>query len=220
MNRTLRTRRYTSIEKVFCSCRSCNLHVKFVNKSTTTQAQEERGTTTKTYYVSITGLKLKSIWYLLKFTKYSGPSMKQASSAPGNVSAEGNYRNGTLHTLSVWEDRKSMVKFMASGAHAQAMKITSEVSPPGGTKVYGYETTQIPTWNEAIDIWQKYGRIHGSKKNNDDVTYDDDVVCGSSNTSSSKSLLSYCTFNEPKPFVIRHKALVVLVVMIFVIVYF
>jgi hypothetical protein len=120
-------------------------------------------TSTTTYYVSITGIKLKSIWYFAKFQRYSGPSMTQAQSAEGNLSAQGNYRNGILHTRSVWKDRKSMMRFMASGAHAKAMKINDEVSVPNETKVYGYETDKIPTWDEAISLWEEHGTRHGVK---------------------------------------------------------
>ena len=86
--------------------------------------------------------------------------MTQARSAVGNISAEGNYLDGVLHTLSVWEDRKSMSKFMASGAHSKAMKIMGEISLDGAI-VYGYESDEIPSWDEAVAIWKAKGIYHG-----------------------------------------------------------
>jgi hypothetical protein len=135
--------------------------------STTSTPTPETTTTTATtkYYVSITGIKLKSIWQFPKFQSYSGPSMKESQKANGNISSQGNYRYGVLHTLSVWKDRKSMARFMASGAHAQAMKINDEVSVPSSTKVYGYETDTIPTWDEAFLLWDEHGTRHGVKPN-------------------------------------------------------
>ena len=116
-----------------------------------------------TYYISITGMRLKSIWHFPRFVSYSKPSMTQAKAAAGNISADGNYVDGVLHTLSVWEDRKSMTRFMASGAHAKAMKVISDIALDGAV-VYGYESDEIPTWEEAVAIWKENGIYHGSSR--------------------------------------------------------
>jgi hypothetical protein len=118
----------------------------------------------KTYYVSITGLQLKSMLHFPRFGYFSGNAMRQAKQAEGNVSADGNYVNGVLHTLSVWKDRKSMTRFMASGAHARAMKISDEISLPGNTYVYGYETDTIPNWEDALAIWRENKIVHGGSE--------------------------------------------------------
>jgi hypothetical protein len=116
-----------------------------------------------TYYISITGIELKSAFHLPRFGDYATQSMQQAQAAAGNISASSNYVNGVHHTLSVWDDRKSMTRFKVSGAHAQAMKVEPEFSLPGNTKVYGYESEHIPSWDEAIAIWVQHGRRHGGK---------------------------------------------------------
>ena len=115
-----------------------------------------------TYYISITGLNVKSVWHLPKFLSYTMASKKQAEAAEGNIKAElhGPF-NGIYHTMTVWKDRKSMTRFFASGAHAKAMKITQEVSSPEDTKTYGYETEEIPTWEEAYELWKTKGTYHG-----------------------------------------------------------
>jgi len=56
-----------------------------------------------------------------------------------------------------------MMKFYHSGPHAAAMKATNEISSPGGTKVYGYYSDTIPTWDEALVLWDEHGAIHGKK---------------------------------------------------------
>merc|ERR1712013_427384 len=76
--------------------------------------------------------------------------------AEGNVSVDGTFFDGNLHTLSVWEDKQAMTKFFRSGAHARAMKITGSVAE--STKIYGYETDRIPSWEEALKIWNEKGR--------------------------------------------------------------
>ena len=87
--------------------------------------------------------------------------MQQAQTAAGNISASGTYRDGVLHTLSVWEDKQSMRKFLVAGAHMQAMKVSDAVSTKTGTKVYGYTTDTIPTMDEAIALWKTNGTRHG-----------------------------------------------------------
>lgn len=116
-----------------------------------------------TYYVSITGFQLKSLWYLPKFLAYTMSAKAQAHAAPGNISAElhGPF-HGVYHTMTVWEDRRSMTRFMAKGAHAKAMKVSKEMYTPDNTKVYGYECDTIPTWEEAYELWKERGTMHGT----------------------------------------------------------
>ena len=117
-----------------------------------------------TYYISVTGLTIKNVFSVPKFWKHAITSYIQAENAEGNIrvmtTSRGMYQQ---HTLTVWKDRKSMTKFMASGAHAQAMKVSADISVPGGTKVYGYESDTIPTWDEALALWDEHGKRHGKK---------------------------------------------------------
>lgn len=88
---------------------------------------------------------------------------RQAEAASGNITASihGPY-SGIYHTMTVWKDRSSMLRCYVSGAHAKAMKLTNEISSnPEGTKVYGYSTGHIPTWDEASSLWDKHGVRHG-----------------------------------------------------------
>ena len=113
------------------------------------------------YYVSVTGLQLKSIWYAPKFWRRTIPAFAQAEQAEGNVYCQTKSRDGVHHTLTVWDSRESMRKFMFSGAHAQAMKILKEVANLETTKVYGYESDEIPTWEQALQEWDAHGKLYG-----------------------------------------------------------
>jgi hypothetical protein len=115
------------------------------------------------YYVSVTGLKVKSIWLYPTFFKHAIPSFQQAKGAAGNLFAETKARNGVQHTLTVWQDKASMLAFLRSGAHAQAMKVTRQISDLSETKVYGYDSDTMPTWEEALTLWEEHGSYHGSK---------------------------------------------------------
>ena len=114
------------------------------------------------YYISITGFTLKSNLYMPKFMMYSIPAARQAAAAEGNVFSEQSYIDGVLHTLSAWESKADMRRYMLRGAHAKAMKLTQEIGNLDyGTKTYGYESNRIPTWDEAIAIWHEKATLHG-----------------------------------------------------------
>lgn len=167
-NKNRKDSRYTADPYFYCHFltqkESHNMSSESSVNNSSAPATAETSASKTTFYVSVTGLKLKSFFYLPKFMSYAGPAMKQASAAEGNISASGNYVNGVHHTMSVWKDRKSMTRFMVSGAHAKAMKATNAFAAPGETKVYGYETDKVPTWDEAIAIWKEHGKCHGAKK--------------------------------------------------------
>ena len=109
------------------------------------------------YYISITGIELKSFWHLPKFSMYARRSMMQADRSPGIIEARGNYCGGVHHTLTVWKDRDSMLAYVRSGDHKEAMSISKEMG--SFVKVCGYETTDIPPWDVARQIWEEKGKV-------------------------------------------------------------
>ncbi|CAJ1948371.1 unnamed protein product [Cylindrotheca closterium] len=120
------------------------------------------------YYVSVTGLTLKTNLSYPRFMYHAVPSFTQARKAEGNVFAETRSIKGCHHTLTVWEDKKSMRKYMYSGAHIQAMKVTKEIADLSNTKTYGYESDHVPTWQEAIEQWGKHATLYGKSTANTD----------------------------------------------------
>lgn len=87
------------------------------------------------------------------------PAMMSAKSAPGNVYAEGNFIDGTHHTLSAWEDRESMRRYMRGTNHVAAMRVIDSIATG---KVYGYESDVIPSWSEAREMYDLHGRVVGA----------------------------------------------------------
>jgi hypothetical protein len=117
--------------------------------------------TNTTYYISITGLVLRSALHAPKFYYHAIPSKIQAKSAPGNLYTETYAMNGYLMTMTIWNDKKSMLSYMRNGAHVHAMKAFNDVASSG--KVYGYEASSrepIP-WPDAYQILMEKGRGHG-----------------------------------------------------------
>jgi hypothetical protein len=50
-----------------------------------------------------------------------------------------------------------MLDYKSSPSHSRAMKGISKI---GSGKVYGYETDDIPSWEDALSEWDKNGIEH------------------------------------------------------------
>ena len=75
-----------------------------------------------------------------------------AQKAEGNIFCETKPSNGYQHTLTAWKNRELMVKYLNGAEHSKAMRNFRAIAT-GST--YGYESDQIPNWDEALDLWNK-----------------------------------------------------------------
>jgi hypothetical protein len=108
-------------------------------------------------HVSITGLKPKGLLGVLRFWLLAIPSFKQAQTAKGNLHVSAKKIKGYNCTITAWDSRDSMLAFMKSGVHLNALKAFHTIATG---KTYGYETDKIPDWNEAFALLQEKGNIH------------------------------------------------------------
>ena len=106
-------------------------------------------------YISITGLKLKKVYYAPLFWRYAFGAMSQAQKADGCLSADATTIDGVHHTRSVWTSRKAMLAYLSTGAHLKAMKIHKRIATG---KVYGFEANTVPDWEAAQKLWLEKGR--------------------------------------------------------------
>ncbi|MEL6963932.1 MAG: hypothetical protein AAFO01_14355 [Pseudomonadota bacterium] len=112
----------------------------------------------KSFYVSITGLRLRNGLYAPLFWWYAMRSMHQARLAAGNVSAEARTIDGVHHTLSVWESRAAMLAYLRCGAHRQAIRNFPRIATG---KVLGMITSDVPAWADVPLLWRERGRHVG-----------------------------------------------------------
>ena len=103
-------------------------------------------------YISITGLKPRNFFTTIRFWIFTIPAFKAAQKSEGNLFCEVKSANGYQHTITAWKNRNFMTKYVMSKPHAKAMKNFRSIAT-GST--YGYEGDQIPSWKEAIGLWQK-----------------------------------------------------------------
>ena len=102
-------------------------------------------------YVSITHLRLKSFWKVFQFFKYNGKVQRQIKTANGVLTIEGKGTNFvSFYTKTSWNTKDDMLVFMRSGAHANAMKSSSQFAMKVTTT--GFESESVPSWKEAIEL--------------------------------------------------------------------
>ncbi len=108
----------------------------------------------ETFYVSITGLKPKNFLATFFFWMHAIPSKMQADTAPGLLFSGVKKINGIQHTLTAWETKEHMKKYIYSGSHLKAIKAFKKIAEG---KTFGYESSRLPTWDEVHDLWKKNG---------------------------------------------------------------
>lgn len=109
-------------------------------------------------YVSVTGLRLRSVWVWPRFAWHAVRSMRQARTAEGNLFADARRIDGVHHTLTVWTSRDAMRAYLVAGAHLEAMKAFKDIGE--GTTV-GYTADAVPTWWSALAVLETDGRPAG-----------------------------------------------------------
>jgi hypothetical protein len=103
-------------------------------------------------YVSVTALKANGFLAAIRFWLLAVPALKQAKSSAGVLFCEVKSVDGFHHTLTIWNTKKDMRKFVLSPIHRKAMKIFPKIAT-GST--IGYEADKMPSWDEALSIWRK-----------------------------------------------------------------
>ncbi len=107
------------------------------------------------YYVSVTGLRLKTWFHALRFWRHAIPSFNQAKAADGNVLTDTRTVRGVHHTLTVWTSETAMKRYLYRGAHRKAIKAFPSIAT--GTTC-GFHTDDIPSWEVALEYWERHGR--------------------------------------------------------------
>ena len=88
----------------------------------------------------------------IRFWLLAVPVFKRAKSSVGILFCEVKSVDGFHHTLTAWETKKDMQKFVLSPIHRKATKIFPKIAK-GST--IGFETDKMPTWDEALLMWRK-----------------------------------------------------------------
>ena len=102
------------------------------------------------YNVSITRLRVRSIFYMPAFLLHAMRTSTQAQKADGILGVETRFeKNNVVWTKTVWADEDAMKKYRGSGAHQIAMRILSELCNEASVARWQQLETDLPTWEEA-----------------------------------------------------------------------
>jgi hypothetical protein len=102
------------------------------------------------YTVSITRLRVRSIFYMPVFLIHAMRTSMQAQKADGIFGVETRFeKNNVVWTKTVWADEAQMKKYRSSGAHQIAMRLLSEMCSEASVSRWQQADTVLPTWEEA-----------------------------------------------------------------------
>ena len=102
------------------------------------------------YTVSITRLRVRSIFLMPLFTIHAMRTSTQAQNAEGIVGVETRFeKNNVVWTKTVWKEESAMKKYRGSGAHQIAMRILSEMCSEASVTRWQQEQAELPSWEEA-----------------------------------------------------------------------
>ena len=111
-------------------------------------------------FISVTRLRLRSVWYLPKFFWHAIPSNIQARKAAGNLGVDVlNEPRLAFWTRSAWKDEASMRAYMLSGAHRKAMPTLLESCDEACVAHWEQESATLPTWSEVHRRLTEAGRV-------------------------------------------------------------
>lgn len=108
-------------------------------------------------FITITSIKLRSVWNFFKLSLNGLRVQRQAKGEKGFIKMK-NTGFGYLHyTLSAWESEEDIKRFSHQGAHKEAMKQSKDLSTE--IRIYTYPAAEMPGWDEAKKLLAEKGRI-------------------------------------------------------------
>jgi hypothetical protein len=107
--------------------------------------------------ITITSLKLKSLWNFFSLSLYGLKISQQAKRQKGFIKLK-NTGAGYLHyTMTSWEREEDAKFFARSGAHLDAMKGASKIAAE--VRIYTYSADKMPEWKEAKALIIEKGKV-------------------------------------------------------------
>ncbi len=126
-------------------------------------------------FISVTRLRLRSVRYLPGFVLHTFGSLRQVRKAPG-------FRGGSLlpdrrwafWTMTAWDNRESMRRYMTTGSHRTAMPRLLDWCDEASVVHWEQPEDAIPTWAWADKQMRETGRaskVHNPSSQHVTLTY-------------------------------------------------
>jgi hypothetical protein len=111
-------------------------------------------------FVSVTRLRVKSIFFLIPFMRANEASVKELKKSKGLLKGmELIDKNFTFWTITLWEDEASMKEFRGSLPHRKAMKHLPNWCNEASYHHWVQEDSNFPTWNTISEKLYTEGKL-------------------------------------------------------------
>ncbi|PCE64006.1 DUF3291 domain-containing protein [Sediminicola luteus] len=108
--------------------------------------------------LSITYIRLKSLWHFFELSRYALHSVRQLKKGPCKKYKSTGF--GLHHyTMSLWESEEDLKEFATSGAHKKAMQKSAKIAKEIHVLSTPHSLDKLPTWTEAKTALKNDGRI-------------------------------------------------------------
>ena len=106
--------------------------------------------------ITITSLKLKSIWHFFKFSLLGMKVLGQLKDSKRvKQRTVGFWR--MHYTMTLWNNEQEMREFARTSHHLTGMQRSREIADE--IRIYTYDGDELPGWKEAIALLHSNGRI-------------------------------------------------------------
>lgn len=110
-------------------------------------------------FVSITRLRIRSLWFLPGFFLHTQRAQDQLRHAPGfRAGALLPDRRWTFWTMTVWDSQEAMRAYILSGAHKIAMPKLLNWCDEASVTHWEQADAVLPSWDEAERRMRQEGR--------------------------------------------------------------
>ncbi len=111
-------------------------------------------------FVSVTRLRVKSLWYLFSFFKANEASIKELKASKGFLKGKELIdKKLTFWTITLWDDEASMKGFRGSLSHRNAMQHLPEWCNEASYHHWIQAENEIPNWDIASEKLFTQGKL-------------------------------------------------------------
>jgi hypothetical protein len=108
--------------------------------------------------ITITSIKLKSIWKFFKLSLFALQNTKQLQKSKGMLKFKKTGLGRLHYTITVWETEDDLKAYAyGNGSHKEFMSRSKEIASEIGT--YTFESSEIPDWKTAKNLLSSKGRF-------------------------------------------------------------
>ncbi len=110
-------------------------------------------------FVSITRLRIRSVWFMPRFALHAFTSLRQCKRASGFL--DGSLlpdRKLAFWTMTLWQDQAAMRAYMGGGAHLKAMPKLLHWCDEASVVHWTQDDATPPSWEEAVRRMRTQGR--------------------------------------------------------------